>query len=251
MRYYKVKKTALWLWTESGWQCSEQDEASASEPIQNAVRRTRKEEKMKEKIKEIRTNLNLTQKAFADKIGVSSASVKNYESGKCKPKEDVLDKICELGGISKDWLAEKAGDAAVAAVGVLEKAGEAKDKIEEAAVTTEIEVKKATRATARKAKETVEAAVTSDEAVAAEIEVKKAARATARKVKETADMVKEAVASAAKKPALFIQAQAGGTITPDEILSRIPENCDSVYVKPDENKAYWVKGEESGSVDLW
>ena len=27
--------------------------------------------------------------------------------------------------------------------------------------------------------------------------------------------------------------------------------ADRVYVRVDENKAYWVRGEESGSVDLW
>ena len=35
-----------------------------------------------------------------------------------------------------------------------------------------------------------------------------------------------------------------------EIFNRI--NLSSqVYIKPEENKAYWVKGEESGSVELW
>ena len=42
-----------------------------------------------------------------------------------------------------------------------------------------------------------------------------------------------------------------GTITPEEILSRIPKGADTVYVKPEDNKAYWVKGEETDSVDLW
>ena len=27
--------------------------------------------------------------------------------------------------------------------------------------------------------------------------------------------------------------------------------ADQVYVRVDENKAYWVRGEETGSVDLW
>ena len=43
----------------------------------------------------------------------------------------------------------------------------------------------------------------------------------------------------------------GGTITIEEIKKRIPADAESVYVKPEENKAYWVKGEETGDVDLW
>ena len=42
----------------------------------------------------------------------------------------------------------------------------------------------------------------------------------------------------------------GGEITPDEILAKIGE-ADTVYIRVDQNKAYWVKGEETGSVDLW
>ena len=42
----------------------------------------------------------------------------------------------------------------------------------------------------------------------------------------------------------------GVSITPDEILQKIGE-VDAVYIRVDENKAYWVKGEETGSIDLW
>ena len=93
----------------------------------------------------------------------------------------------------------------------------ASDKV----VAEEIEAKKKTRAAGRKAKEAVEAVVTGDEAVAV------------------------------KKTAILIQSQLGGTITPEEVLKRIPEGCDQVYIKPEENKAYWVKGDESGAVELW
>ena len=39
-------------------------------------------------------------------------------------------------------------------------------------------------------------------------------------------------------------------ITSDEILSRVGE-VDTVYIRIDQNKAYWVKGGETGDVDLW
>ena len=48
----------------------------------------------------------------------------------------------------------------------------------------------------------------------------------------------------------MIQSQMGGEITPDEILAKIGE-ADTVYIRVDQNKAYWVKGKETGSVDLW
>ena len=53
------------------------------------------------------------------------------------------------------------------------------------------------------------------------------------------------------KVIIIIQSVLGGTITPEEILSRIPSDADAVYIKPEENKAYWVKGSKSGSVELW
>ena len=52
-------------------------------------------------------------------------------------------------------------------------------------------------------------------------------------------------------PTLIIQSLLGGTITPEEIMARVPVDVDTVYIKPEENKAYWVRGDETGSVELW
>ena len=54
-----------------------------------------------------------------------------------------------------------------------------------------------------------------------------------------------------KKTAIIIQSPMGGNITPEQILSKIPAGSDSVYVRVDENKLYWVKGDENGAVDIW
>ena len=62
-----------------------------------------------------------------------------------------------------------------------------------------------------------------------------------------------------EKKGLIIQSPMGGEITPDEILAKISTatkgsgvgKVDTIYVRVDENKAYWVKGKKSGSVDLW
>ncbi len=54
----------------------------------------------------------------------------------------------------------------------------------------------------------------------------------------------------ALKAKVIIQSPMGGEITPEEILARIGE-AETVYVRVDQNKAYWVNGEDGGEVDLW
>ena len=91
-------------------------------------------------------------------------------------------------------------------------------------------------------------------------DVKEEEKKIAADVKGEVEKVEKKVkAPAAKKPAakkaalkneVIIQSPLGGVITPAEILAKTGP-VDSVYVRVDENKAYWVKGEETGSVDLW
>ena len=70
-------------------------------------------------------------------------------------------------------------------------------------------------------------------------------------VEKKAAARKPAAKKAAVKAAeIIIQSPMGGNITPDEILARIGK-AEKVYVRVDENKAYWVNGEDTGSVDLW
>ena len=52
-------------------------------------------------------------------------------------------------------------------------------------------------------------------------------------------------------PTIHIQSMLGGTISYDELIKRIPADAEAVYVKTEENKAYWVKGGATGDVDLW
>ena len=54
----------------------------------------------------------------------------------------------------------------------------------------------------------------------------------------------------AKKPELIIQSPMGGNITPEEILKKVG-TAEKIYIRVDENKAYWVRGKETGSADLW
>ena len=81
----------------------------------------------------------------------------------------------------------------------------------------------------------------------------KAVAKTAEKAaaKPAAKAVKTAPAKkAAKQAEVIIQSPLGGVITPAEILKKVGK-VDRVYVRVDQNKAHWVKGDEIGSVDLW
>jgi membrane protein involved in colicin uptake len=93
---------------------------------------------------------------------------------------------------------------------------------------------------------------------AAEAEAKKAPEtaAPAAEVKKPAARKPAAKKPAAKKPAakkaveVIVQSPLGGEISFAEILAKVGE-ADKVYVRVDQNKAYWVRGEETGDVDLW
>ena len=142
--------------------------------------------------------------------------------------------------------------------------------VEEKAVATEVEVKKATRVAGRKAKAKLEEAAAKvagdvkDAAekakVAAEVEVGKAKAKRGRKAAEAKEAVAEAAEAAAKpvrkaraaKLDIVIQSVMGGAITTEEIAAKVPKDAESAYVKVEENKIYWVdKKGETGSVEIW
>lgn len=56
--------------------------------------------KLNEKIKEIRIKNNLTQKEFAQKIGVSLSSLQKYEYGDFYPNPEIVKKIINLFNVS-------------------------------------------------------------------------------------------------------------------------------------------------------
>ena len=93
-------------------------------------------------------------------------------------------------------------------------------------------------------KKTVKKAVAKTVASAVETGAKAAAKTAAKAVKAAP------AKKAAKKPEVIIQSPMGGIITPEEILKRVGK-VDKVYVRVDQNKAHWVRGDEIGSIDLW
>lgn len=50
----------------------------------------------KEEIKQIRTELGLTQKELANKLGVTHISVWKWEKGRARPHKTFVNKILEL-----------------------------------------------------------------------------------------------------------------------------------------------------------
>ena len=86
-------------------------------------------------------------------------------------------------------------------------------------------------------------------------EPKEAVKTEAPKKPEKAEESKRPEKPKAEKPAakparLVIQSPFGREITPEEVLAKVGE-VDTVYIRVDQNKAYWVRGKEYGSVDLW
>ena len=54
-----------------------------------------------------------------------------------------------------------------------------------------------------------------------------------------------------KKLEIYIQSPYGGNITPEEIAAKMPEGTESCYVRVDQNLIWWVKGYETGAVEIW
>lgn len=64
---------------------------------------------MKNRIKEIRKELNLTQQEFADRIGVKRNTIATYESGRNTPIDAVISLICREFSVNKEWLRNGTG----------------------------------------------------------------------------------------------------------------------------------------------
>ena len=124
-----------------------------------------------------------------------------------------------------------------------------KKKVAEEVKAVEEKVEKAVKKAPAKAK--VAAKKVEDKVVAEEIEVKKTAAKTARKTKETVKKVEAAAKKPAGKLEIIVQSPMGGNITAEEIAAKLPKGAETVFVRVDQNKLWWIKGEETGSVDIW
>ncbi|MBU9728081.1 helix-turn-helix domain-containing protein [Diplocloster modestus] len=61
-------------------------------------------EKPKIRIAAARINAGLTQREFAQRIGVNLSTITNWENGKTEPNVTQLRKISEISGIPMDFI---------------------------------------------------------------------------------------------------------------------------------------------------
>ena len=184
-------------------------------------------------LKELREKNKLTQAAFAEPLGVSGKSIYLIESGRMKLSKKLSAKIAEVYGEVIEPGVRKARTRAAKAEKKIDKAA---TDAAQAVLDTEKKIDKKKRKARAKVKADKPAVEAVAEAVAAPVEVvkEKKTRKHARKPEMT----------------FVIQSPFGGEITPEEIRARIGE-VDAVYIRVDQNKAYWVKGDENGDIDLW
>lgn len=57
-----------------------------------------------ERIKEVRTEKGLSQRSFAERIGITGPSVAHLESGTNNPSEQTVRAICNEFNINRTWL---------------------------------------------------------------------------------------------------------------------------------------------------
>ena len=144
----------------------------------------------------------------------------------------------------------------VAEIGVRKAAAEAgiawqtvnkwmKEKEKEKEKKTPDEIKEVVEAIAEVVATTVEEKAA--EPAATSVEEKKAPVAEEKADEPAAPVVAERVD-------LIIESTMGGQISADEIINRVKEkrsDAAKIYVKPEENKAYFTYGDSVGAIELW
>lgn len=65
---------------------------------------------MKDRIKKIRKELDLTQQEFADRLGIKRGGVANYEIGRNEPADSVISLICREFNVNEEWLRTGQGE---------------------------------------------------------------------------------------------------------------------------------------------
>lgn len=65
---------------------------------------------MKDRIKKVRKDSGLTQKEFAERLGIKQNTVASYEMGRIGVSDSVRISICREFGINEQWLREGTGE---------------------------------------------------------------------------------------------------------------------------------------------
>ena len=59
---------------------------------------------MNERVREIRTHLNMSQEEFGMRIGIKKSAVSKLENGSNQPSDQTAMLICREFGVNEDWL---------------------------------------------------------------------------------------------------------------------------------------------------
>ena len=239
-------------------------------------------------IKELREKYNLTQSALARSLGVSSNAISGIEAGRIKlspkmtakikevygeelttivpekaaPKKAAPKKSEETGAPIEAPVEKKAAKKPAPMKAVAEKPAETVtaevaapiEAPDETAVEKKAPAKKAApkkapaKTTADKTATVVAETATPVEAPVEKKVAKKKATEKKAPAKKKAPVEKKAPAKPA--PTIILQSEFGGEVTAEQILSKVGD-VDKVYVRVDQNKLYWVKGDETGDKDIW
>ena len=175
-------------------------------------------------IKEFRLSQKLSQVDFAAALGISVSTERSYEYGVREPNVKVIEKIKEVYGVDLN------------APAVEEKPARRGRKKKGAGAETTPAVEENTEEAPAKPKRGRKKAEPApvDESLL--------------KMQNDADAAVHALFDA--KGTVIIQSPMGGEIDVNEILAKVGP-VDKVYVRVDQNAAYWVRGDESGAVNLW
>lgn len=65
---------------------------------------------MKERLKKLRKSLDLTQQAFANKIGMKQNTIAQYEIGRTIPSNAIIFSICREFNVNETWLKTGEGE---------------------------------------------------------------------------------------------------------------------------------------------
>jgi len=65
---------------------------------------------MKDRIRKVRRELDLTQQEFADRIGIKRGAITNYEIGRNEPIDAVISLICREFNVCEEWLRTGEGE---------------------------------------------------------------------------------------------------------------------------------------------
>ena len=59
---------------------------------------------MKDRLRELRKNLKMTQQEFADRLGIPRNNIAGYETGKRSPSEAAISLICKEFNVNEEWI---------------------------------------------------------------------------------------------------------------------------------------------------